>query len=371
MISDLRYTASVFLFVLLHLGLNSQTISNYGFPETSAAPPQKSRSASIAGTWETGVLLGPTFYYGDLNVNKFLPDKSISFAGGLYATSQFTNVFGLRAQIVLGGLRGSKSWQDGKKPVTESFSAFCIDFTVNSVINFTNMFSPYRQGRKVFVNGLLGAGVFAWNSLLTADVNGVVSNPDQIAGFQAGFVLPVGLGLQYNFTERISAGAEFTVRTVFSDNVDQSQGGFRCDIENLLAFTFSYRFGNPRKDIGVKDYSYSYPVQYKPVPPPDIPAQPEKLPVPQASPNEIYDYAVQVCAFSKHNYSADWVKKHFRISLSVKKESENGLNRYIIGTFFRDVNEARELCDKLRRQGIRDAWVIAYLNGIRHHVVIY
>ena len=57
--------------------------------------------------------------------------------------------------------------------------------------------------------------------------------------------------------------------------------------------------------------------------------------------------------------------------MQVLKESEGGLNRYIIGTWYKDLNEAKNLCDKLRKQGIHDAWVIAYKERQRHHVIIY
>ena len=103
-----------------------------------------------------------------------------------------------------------------------------------------------------------------------------------------------------------------------------------------------------------------------------MPVRPgQEIPVPSAPASEVYDYVVQICAFSKHDYTVAWVKKHYHVALPVIRERENGLSRYIIGHYYKDLNVAKELCDRLRKQGIRDAWVIAYQNGIRHHVVIY
>ncbi|MEI7492939.1 MAG: outer membrane beta-barrel protein [Bacteroidota bacterium] len=325
----------------------------------------------MAGTWEAGVMLGPDFYYGDLNINKFLPNRSISVAGGVFGMRQFTNVIGLKAQLLAGGIHGSKDGQEGSKSVNWTARGTFIDFTINSVFNLSNLFSSYNEGRKVFVYGTIGIGVNAWNTKLTKGISGELTSPDQVNGFQAALVLPFGLGLQYAITNKINAGVEYTVRTIFSDMVDQTVGGYKGDFINILAFTASYRFGTPKKKLSVQEYGYSAPVTYQPAPvavPPQEKAA-EKIPVPQAS--EVYDYVVQICAFSQHNYTAAWVKKHYRVSMPVIKESENGLNRYIIGHYYKDISSAKELCDQMRKQGIHDAWVIAYQNGVRHHVVVY
>ncbi|MCX6281644.1 MAG: outer membrane beta-barrel protein [Bacteroidetes bacterium] len=367
----LRYTAFVFVLVFLQSDLFAQSLSNYGGSDHAPIQGKKVNKGTLAGTWEAGAMLGPDFYYGDLNTKKFLPNRSTSAAGGAFVMRQFTNVIGLKGQLLFGGLHGSKDGQEGGLPVNWTFKGFFLDFTINSVFNLSNLVSPYHDGRRFFVYGTVGLGVNAWSTTLTKGINGELTYPPQNNGFQAGLVLPFGFGLQYAITPKISAGAELTVRTVFSDNVDQTIGGFKCDIVNFLAFTASYRFGTPKKKLNVQEYGYSSPVTYQPAPVPVTPPDraEEKIPIPQAS--GVYDYVVQICAFSKHNYTVAWVKKHYRVSMPVIKESENGLNRYIIGHNYKDINSAKELCDRLRKQGISDAWVIAYQNGMRHHVVIY
>ncbi|MCX6284579.1 MAG: outer membrane beta-barrel protein [Bacteroidetes bacterium] len=369
----LRYTAFVFVLVLFHISLFAQTLSNYEGSSPVSGPEKKTKKGSMAGTWEAGVMLGPDFYYGDLNINKFLPNRSTSFAGGVFGMRQFTNVIGVKAQLLAGGIQGSKDGQEGTQTVNWTARGSFIDFTINSVFNLSNLFSSYHEGRKVFVYGTAGIGVNAWNTKLTEGINGELISPPQVNGFQAALVLPFGLGLQYAITNKINAGVEYTVRTIFSDKVDQTVGGFKCDFINILAFSASYRFGTPKKKLNVQEYGYSAPVTYRPAAPAvQIPApQPavEKIAIPQAS--EVYDYVVQICAFSQHNYTVAWVKKHYRVSMPVTKETENGLNRYIIGHYYKDINVAKELCDRLRKQGIHDAWVIAYQNGVRHHVVVY
>ena len=370
----LRYTAFVFLLVFVNVAIFAQSVANYGYADSQPDPGRKAGNASLAGTWEAGAMLGPDFFYGDLSSNKFLPSRNISAAGGLFLMRQFTNVVGLKGQLLLGGLNGRKDGLEGSKPVNWNFKGTFIDFTINSVFNFSNLVSPYHDGRKVFVYGTVGIGVNAWNSILGKSVNGVTGSPDQTKGMQAAMVVPLGLGIQFAVTNKINAGAEYTVRTIFSDRVDQTVGGFKWDFVNLLAFTASYRFGVSKKNINVQEYSYSNPVTYQPrptepvaVPVAEPPRQSQEIP----SASAVYNYVVQVCAFAKHDYTVAWVKKHYHLDMPVIKESENGLNRYIIGHYYKDLNIAKELCNRLRKQGIHDAWVIAYQNGVRHHVVVY
>ena len=364
----LLYSAFVFVLVLITLSVCSQTLSSYGNPSSGESTVKTGSKGGIAGTWEAGAMFGPDFYYGDLNSSKFLPRGSISVAGGGYIMRQFTNVVGLKGQLLVGGVHGAMNVEEIYGPVFYSFNGFFIDFSANAVINLSNMFSPYHSGRKLFVYATAGLGVNAWNTKMSATFNGVTSDTAWPAGMKAALVIPFGLGLQYAITKKISVGAEYTVRTVLSDQVDHYAKGFKADFINLFAVSVSFRFGTPRKNLAVQEYAFPNQVRYQPSSPAPIQAPPVQE---VASVSEVYDYVVQIAAFSKHNYSVTWVKKHYRVDMPVIKESENGLNRYIIGRYYKDLTEAKELCNRLRKQGITDAWVIAYKNGQRDHVVVY
>ena len=96
----LLQTAFVFIFSLLQLTLFAQSLSNYGGGGISG-DSKKTSISSIAGTWEAGVMLGPDFYYGDLNPNKFWPGHSVSAAGGIFVMRQFTDVIGIKGLCLL------------------------------------------------------------------------------------------------------------------------------------------------------------------------------------------------------------------------------------------------------------------------------
>jgi len=367
-----RYSAFVLVLAFIQITLCAQSLSSYGGSAIESSSEKAVVGTSFAGSWEAGAMLGPDFYYGDLNVKKFLPSRSVSFAGGVYITRQFTNVIGVKGELLVGGLNGNRDYPDNTSPYTVSFKGAFFDFSVHGVLNISNLLSPYHEGRKLFVYASLGLGIDVWNSHRSVTINGESFLVDTNTATRAALVIPVCLGLQYAITSRISAGVEYTVRPVFSDFVDQTQGGFKSDFVNLLSFTASYRFGSSKKKLNVQEYPYTTPVSYQPQPkaPEPIPAPVKpRIEIPSAS--EVYDYVVQICAYSKHDYTVEWVKKHYHVDLPVIKESENGLNRYIIGQYYKDINVAKELCDRFRKDGIHDAWVIAYQHGVRHHVVVY
>ena len=250
-----RYSTFLLIFCLAHL---------FSYPQ---APVNSKKDATIGGTWEAGILVGPDFYFGDLNSSKFLPARSVSGAGGAFITRQFTNVAGLRGQLVFGGLRGNRDVEDiFLGSYNARFSGTFIDFSVNGVFNLSNLFSPYHSGRRLFVYALAGLGVNAWNTKLSWEVEGEQYIPPQTSGFHASLVIPLGIGLQFAITNRISAGVEYTVRTVTSDLVDQTLDAFKFDIINLLSFSASYRFGAGKKSLDVREYNYSAPYRYEPKP---------------------------------------------------------------------------------------------------------
>jgi hypothetical protein len=354
----LRYSALILVFYLIPYFLHAQSSEN------------SRKKASLAGTWEAGIILGPDVYIGDLSPAGFYPGHCMSVAGGAYMMRQFTNVIGLKGQLVSGGLKGWRDYPGITVPCSYSFNSFFLDLTVNGVFNLSNLFSPYHSERHFFVYASLGFGLFGWNSHLVQSVNGETVTPAQNTGFQFAPVLPFGLGFQYAITDKIRAGVELSMRTIGSDLVDQYAGGFIYDMVSQVGFTVSYRFGRSKKSLDVQEYPYGSPLSYNNVKSYDSIEPPAmQAPPPAETPGE-YVYAVQICAYARHNYSVAWVKKHYHVNSTVTREIENGLNRYIIG-HFPDLNRAKEVCDGLRKKGIHDAWVIAYRDGIRHHVVIY
>jgi hypothetical protein len=342
-------------------------ISDHGWSQTG----KKKELASFANTWTIGANIGPDFFYGDLGPQGIGIDNNVSIAGSIYGGRQFSNVIGLRGQLLFAGIRGRKVNNSVVEPINQSFSGPLVEFNVNTTINFSNLFSPYKPARRFFVYGTLGIGFTNWNTKVTDLNTQQVISTDSLRNWRTAALLPFGLGAFVRITERISIGAEWTFRMAFSDMLDQTKGGFKYDFYDYLAFGVTFNLGNMSKQSPkVRDYPYPvYPAQVTPqptgLPVLDIPARtPQSVP----PPGENYTYVVQIFAYAKRTYSPESIRKRYHISQPVRREKDGRLNRYLIGNY-KDLQVARDLRDQMIKKGIHDAFVVAYKDGQRVYVV--
>lgn len=180
----------------------------------------------FAGNWQFGLTIGPDFYYGDLNKKGSLISHNASIAGGLIVTRQMTNVFGLRGELLMGGLNGENvSDNDPHRYFNGVFS----DMAVMATLDFYNLIFKFSPFRKVHVYGTGGVGIISWSS--SSYVNGIKNSGKNVAAF-----FPVGLGVFYTFANRINVGVELTGRAVTSDYLDQYSAKAKFDFINYLSF---------------------------------------------------------------------------------------------------------------------------------------
>ncbi len=350
---------SVFRFLLFVVITCFCSVEVIGQPE----PSTTGSDAGFSNRWRLGLNIGPDFYYGDLNSSKFLPDNSVGFAGSVYGEYQATNVFGVRLQFIGALLNGSRAVTIKGQTVNESFTGSMAEGTINVQLNFSNLFSQYRASRKFFVYGTLGVGFAGWNTRLINPVSGGVTTDQPITAP----VVPVGLGAFYRIGSRVNVGLEWSFRTIFSDNVDQTVGGFKYDSYSYLSVGVSINLGKFKRK-SLKPYNYTntvYKTSEKYIQPP--PAEPLRYVALAAQP-ENYDYVVQICAYDKHRYSPQWIRKHYKVPQTVRMEKEGAMERFLVGDY-KTLEAAIEIRDQLIRLGVRDAFVVAYKNGVRHHVV--
>jgi len=355
-----KYIIVFILFILLIFSYDIFAQSVRGKNETSFAP-----------AWQVGISLGPDFFYGDISPKGFGIDHNVSFAGSIFGGRQFTNVFGLRAQLLFAGVRGLKVSSSGGVPANQSFSGSLIEFNVNTTINFSNLFSPYKPVRKFFVYGMLGVGFTNWNTKLTDLTTMEVTTSDSLRLWRTAPVFPFGLGAFYRIGDRINVGIEWTFRMTMSDLVDQKSAGFKFDFYDYLAFGVTINLGKlSKKSLHVREYPYQVSqVQSTPPAPKMSPLEVPQPGISVAPPvQEDYIYVVQIFAFAKTAYKPETIGKRYHISQPVKREREGKLNRYIIGNY-KNLEYAKELRDEMVKKGIHDAFIVAYKNGQRDHVV--
>ncbi|TSA28356.1 MAG: SPOR domain-containing protein [Bacteroidetes bacterium] len=346
------------------------------FPVFLAAQSNAKLGDRFSSNWFLGLSAGPTFFSGDLNTNRFLPQSGDwRFAGTFFFGRQISHVFSLRGQVLFGKVAGRKETKQDGTPVNLSFTSTVVDGNFNTMINFSNLIGGYNPKRSFFVYGTVGIGAGYWKttqrSLLT---NEVALTSDSVGRITA--MIPAGIGAYYSIANKVNLGLEWTLRTLTSDMLDGVAEGFRLDMYSLLSFNVTLNLGKPagRKTDPV-DYRKDGPIvlnlpKCNPLPVPSKQNQMgmDKLPPPPsvaAIPAENYLYKVQIFAFAQHIYSAGTIQKRYHIPMSVSREYSNSLYRFTVGST-QSLEEARDILNRMRNAGISDAFIVAYdRNGER------
>lgn len=355
-------------------------------------------NAVLRNTGQFGLMFGPAIYKGDLNVGNFTLKRSTGLAASLYGQYYFSNVFGFRISIWSGILNGGiKTYEKKGLEIQESFTGIILEGDLHMIVNFSNLFFRPSETRRFFVYGTVGLGYGGWYSKLNNKVYDYDSlkydNP--LSNFNASFVIPAGLGFYYRIGNRLNLGLEYSYKTYLSDKLDNfPPGGYPYDVVHYVALNISFNLGTglagPRSrkvkssKPQAQDYQASYPAYVPPqnpvyIPPPEIrqaeqampvmvyPSEQPKPEVKQKSSSQ-FCYSVQICAFDQHRYSAAWIKKRYHISQEVRLEKQGRIERFMVGRCA-DIQCARDLKEKMQKLGVRDAFIVVYQDGRRHHSV--
>ena len=146
-----------------------------------------------------GIIAGGSSYMGDINTARPFYKPSLSF-GGLMRYN-INRRYSIRASGYYFGLKGDLSDFPDHSLLNvlpnRSFSRNFFDLTGQVEFNFL----PYMTG--------LDEGM--WSPYLAGGL-GYATN--------VGLVIPFGAGFKINLTTRLSAGAEWSCRRTFTDNID-------------------------------------------------------------------------------------------------------------------------------------------------------
>lgn len=215
---------------------------------------------SIFNKLEFGVNAGTFIYQGDLTPSKFGSFKTPGLQLGISASMPLNNFLAARANIAFGKLRGDDAkyanpgWRQHRNlnfssPVFEISGQVVWNITGNPE-NRTGL-SPYLfgGGGLSFLGVRRNAANFdgeyfmdqpALQTGLTADLEH--STPKAL------LVFPVGAGLRYPLTNKLSLNSEAAYRLAFSDYVDGfSQAGNPSlkDHYHSISIGVLYRIGSP------------------------------------------------------------------------------------------------------------------------------
>lgn len=220
----------------------------------------------VPSNYEIGLNFGTLVYQGDLSVGRLGYTKSLKPAVGVFVSKSLSEYFSLRANLNIGKIGADDSrytMPDYKQhralkfttPITEVSAHLVWNILGNNFGNDQRRLSPYL---------FAGAGLAFvhikrdWSGFDTAYFGGsksAVSLGLAVDTLQktpsAQPILPVGVGLKYMLTPRLSLNAEATYRIMSSDYLDGfSHVANPKNGDYYYGFTIgiSYRFGNNKYD---------------------------------------------------------------------------------------------------------------------------
>ncbi|MDR1344348.1 MAG: porin family protein [Tannerellaceae bacterium] len=161
--------------------------------------------------FEIGGAAGGSFYMGD--VNKNAPFRELNHAfGGIFRYNANLR-WAIKANLMWGQVSGATSVEDNVYPgnAQASFQRNMFELGGQMEFNFfpySNKFA-YANAKRFTPYVLLGLGATV--------------APGSGRTF-AGINLPVGIGVKYKIKDRINLGCEFSMRKLFADDFDVTDG---------------------------------------------------------------------------------------------------------------------------------------------------
>lgn len=363
----------VFLFVLPVLnGVGQITVpSNRGFSDN----------------WQINYNLGFTEFYGDASNNGYFKKFSgeLAFATGITVRKYFNPAFGLGINLWYSGIKSHKEKGATGVPTNFILTGKYFDGNVNLLVDFNSLFWG-TSSRKLSVYGTAGLGYATWNSKLVDSITGTTTNSGDAIGTgsykKGGFVVPLGLGLNYMLGNSWALNFEMNLRTVINDDVDVWRDGFKYDQLLYTSIGVSYFINRKTKDksqraekkvvcpeepikpIPLYDYQVRPNSQKKSsninsgIILIDVPVQ-KKIDVPSG-----IAYRVQIFAKRNKLPSYNYLRERFNIADDIYENYQDSVYRYSTGSFstYRDALRHSYL---MKDKGVHDAFVVAYKNDRR------
>jgi len=195
---------------------------------------------------DIGMFSGISWYQGDINQQPF-------YSPGLALGAIFRYNFHLRTSVRLSAVYNTLSADDLdfndalRQTRAAAFSTTGADLAAAWEFNFL----PYKTAfRKTKYSPYVTAGI-GYHLILSSSVPS-----------ESHFILPFGLGLKFNITEKLSGGIENTFRKTYNDNLDGLKNFSPDDQYRLFGnkdwytftgFFLTYKIFNIREDCPTYD----------------------------------------------------------------------------------------------------------------------
>ncbi|MDQ3112269.1 MAG: DUF6089 family protein [Bacteroidota bacterium] len=182
-------------------------------------------SANAQTSDEIGIMLGGSYYIGELNPTKHFSSLTRP-AGGIIFRHNFNMRFAVAANAYFGSVQGidarSSSYEQQQRNL--SFRSNIYEFAVRGEFNFIEyMIGNDKHTFTPFM--FLGVGVFNFNPKASFGNQWVALQPLHTEGQSKAYskvqmAIPFGAGIRVNLSKRIGLLAEWGMRKTFTDYID-------------------------------------------------------------------------------------------------------------------------------------------------------
>lgn len=351
---------------------------------------------SFRDNWAIQFQPGISQFYGDATNHNYFQkfNGEIGLYADLSACKMIIPAVGVGIDFAYADLKSYKDQKTDGTKVDFHLSGSYYDASLFVYVDFNNLFTGYNPRRRFSVYGIVGAGWGFWNTALTDGITGLTIKSGSQNGTYTyktnAFVVPVSVGLNYRISDHWGVNLGGTLRTVFNDDVDVWHDGFKYDqiFSTNLGVTYHIRPGWGRSSARQKKPKQSpccnekeeksqpvipiydfdevrvMPARSKTV---RQPQTVEPLPVSKTKVRYVaqgFEFRVQILAKTKPLKGYAALQTRYHLPYPVVETRQDGLFRYSVGAF-QNYAEALAASNKIRKQGVFDAFVVAYRNGRR------
>jgi len=215
----MRIFTILLLFFFIAADVQSQTVTQTDGKRAFSKKYFFPKSADY-NTWDISGHFGITYPYTDISAS-----SKRNFALGIDVTKFISHTFALQARF----MRGTISGIDEYNPEYSFSTTFDYDITLNAIVQFGNI-SFIEKNKKLSAYATIGFGVIHFSPDVYTD-GGYVSQKGLYSQYTqplvpmdysstTNIVVPLGVGLKYRVSDRVSINMEYSYRATNSDKLD-------------------------------------------------------------------------------------------------------------------------------------------------------
>lgn len=370
---------------------------------------QKSDTTNTAfKKWSININGGSTQFWGYINSWNLATTlkHEPTWGYGLIMTRQFTHLFGIRGQFLMGKLKGRKELFSDGTPANLSYFSDFIEGNISAKINLTDIIRGYKPNRRFNVYGIAGIGMSNFQGETTNFITKVIVNSyghkkgRGINGYELEGLGNVGIGLAIKLNKVLDFTFENSMKFIQTNKLNEKNGSFPFDLYGYSSFGLTYNFrsnkGQKSKPVSNninQEQPKSVTTEKKPAEAkkdivstktepkatqekPEIKKETISNPIPEkaeqkGAPAEpivkailFSGYKVQILATLAPT-PFDTIMQQFNLNEQIREDHIDKWYRYSVGEFqsFKEANAYRKLL--YTRNHIKDSFITKFKDGKR------